>query len=340
MAYGDSTISGIVAGTPLAIRTTAQFAGAIMSLTWNGVEFIDAYDHGRQLQSAAQFNGTGEDYNPTEAGSSADGTGPTSSSYLNGISASGNHLATEINMAFWLPVNGETISNHILNKDVTIGHAVSSHIIKYLVEFHVPIAHTLGLFEYITGYMPDIFSSFWTYNPRTEAISSLSGGPGTSGNNNEPIIFSYGTNYAMGVYSPGFTAADGSGSGYIWFTESFFGAGIVKWSLWHGITSTPIGVYPFEGYVIVGNLADVKTAMTQLHNTFYPLPVENSYKVNGVLLNTILKARISPVIANTGFQVAGVDLAQYYERLALGSAPATTNFKVNGIDFNALFQAK
>lgn len=37
------------------IRTCDYDAGAICSLTWNGQQFIDDYDHGRQLQSAVTF---------------------------------------------------------------------------------------------------------------------------------------------------------------------------------------------------------------------------------------------------------------------------------------------
>ena len=49
---GDAEISGLVGGQPLVIRTTSRLAGAIDSVKWAGVEFIDSHDHGRQLQSA------------------------------------------------------------------------------------------------------------------------------------------------------------------------------------------------------------------------------------------------------------------------------------------------
>jgi hypothetical protein len=40
---------------------------AIDSVVWNNVEFINQWDHGRELQMAVT-NGSGECYNPTEAG--------------------------------------------------------------------------------------------------------------------------------------------------------------------------------------------------------------------------------------------------------------------------------
>jgi hypothetical protein len=53
------------------ITTTSRLAGAIHSLQWNGKEFIDSADHGRQLQSACSFDNArhanAETFNPTEA---------------------------------------------------------------------------------------------------------------------------------------------------------------------------------------------------------------------------------------------------------------------------------
>ena len=76
---GDAELTGLIGGKPLVIRTTSRLAGAIESLKWDGVEFIDSHDHGRQLQSAinADVNGVFhvECYNPTEAGSVVDALG-------------------------------------------------------------------------------------------------------------------------------------------------------------------------------------------------------------------------------------------------------------------------
>ncbi|MCE2685056.1 MAG: hypothetical protein LW857_07850, partial [Verrucomicrobiae bacterium] len=49
---GDAELAGTLGGKPLVIRTTSRLAGAIDSVRWDGVEFIDSHDHGRQLQSA------------------------------------------------------------------------------------------------------------------------------------------------------------------------------------------------------------------------------------------------------------------------------------------------
>src|SRR5689334_20638859 len=85
---GEAVIRGKFGSSEIVITTTDRLAGAIHSLTWNGKEFIDSHDHGRQLQSACSFDcASGKDFwaecfNPTEAGARADGTGTKSSSKL------------------------------------------------------------------------------------------------------------------------------------------------------------------------------------------------------------------------------------------------------------------
>lgn len=49
---GDATISKNVNGSPLEIKTTARAAGAVEYLTYHGVEYVNIYDKGRQLQYA------------------------------------------------------------------------------------------------------------------------------------------------------------------------------------------------------------------------------------------------------------------------------------------------
>ena len=76
------TIRGLFNGQLVTVTASHRTAGAIEFLRWGGIEFINAYDHGRELQSAASFDGLTECDNPTEAGSRRDGEGPRSSSLL------------------------------------------------------------------------------------------------------------------------------------------------------------------------------------------------------------------------------------------------------------------
>src|SRR3954451_13237272 len=97
---GNAVIRGQAGSAEIVITTTDRLAGAIHSLRWNGKEFIDSHDHGRQLQSAASFDCGqagefwAERFNPTEAGSRADGAGDRSSSKLLQMRAAGAELRT------------------------------------------------------------------------------------------------------------------------------------------------------------------------------------------------------------------------------------------------------
>ena len=95
---GDAQIRAKAGPSEIVITTTSRLAGAIHSLRWNGREFIDSADHGRQLQSAANFDMGSkfipETFNPTEAGSRFDGAGSKSTSVLHGLTAKGNVLST------------------------------------------------------------------------------------------------------------------------------------------------------------------------------------------------------------------------------------------------------
>ncbi|MBU6239317.1 MAG: hypothetical protein KGQ51_15960 [Planctomycetes bacterium] len=80
-SLGNGQIQGNVHSRRLIITTTSRVAGAVDSVRYQGVEFIDSHDHGRQMQSAASFDCSRDDpfwperFNPTEAGSRSDGLG-------------------------------------------------------------------------------------------------------------------------------------------------------------------------------------------------------------------------------------------------------------------------
>jgi hypothetical protein len=149
---GDAVIRAQAGKSELVIKTTKRLAGAIDSLTWDGKEFINSVDHGRQLQSASNLDAgspiSDETYNPTEAGSRADHVGPASSSVLLSLKADGNVLETRSRMAFWLKPgeksgpnlakNTTIVSDHVLAKRVAIGFRDLPQVLDYKVTFTLP----------------------------------------------------------------------------------------------------------------------------------------------------------------------------------------------------------
>ncbi|MBX3033936.1 MAG: DUF4214 domain-containing protein [Bdellovibrionaceae bacterium] len=268
----DVTISKEVLGSTLSVRSAHQFAGAIDSLMWQGVEFINRYDHGRQLQSAASFDGFGECFNPTEAGTSADGTKVTSSSVLLDRVASGNYLQTTSQMSFWLAPNfkypqncGSTtlrvsqnktvLSTHKLTKKISIGYNDLPNVLDYQVTFHVPESYKSATFEALTGYMTTRFTKFYAYDAKKAALESLSDGPGEQ---SKPVVFSSADEkYAMGVISP-------QAAGYGRWRFKNPSSSTNKWNCVFRAKDLKAGDYTYKCLVVVGDLKQVTATMKTL----------------------------------------------------------------------------
>ena len=280
---GHSVIRARAGVSELVITTTPRLAGAIHSLTWNGKEFINSTDHGRQLQSASNFDVgtpiTAETYNPTEAGSQRDGAGLTSSSRLLHLVATNHLLQTTSRMAFWLapgeksgsnPAKNTTVlSEHLLTKRVQIGWRHLSHVIQYDVTFHLPVGerHTHAVFEAVTGYMPAEFSEFHKFNPKTGDFEPLTDGPGELA---LPVVLATPSgSHAMGIFSPDQLTKGLPQLGYgRW---RFAAERVVKWNCVFRATEPKglaPGEYSFRNFVIVGDLATVRDSLRALHREF------------------------------------------------------------------------
>jgi hypothetical protein len=275
---GNARIHALAGDSEIVITTTRRLAGAIGSLTWNGKEFINVTDHGRELQSASAFDlsptANSETFNPTEAGSRRDGSGTNTTSRLLEISAAGNQLRTKTQMAFWL-VPGErsagmlarntnALSNHVLTKDVRIGFERWPQALDYRATFSVPADehHIYGQFEALTGYMPAEFNSFYEFNPRVQQLQPLSHGPGEIKN---PVVLATADGkFAIGIFAVPQKAPDLAGPNYgRWFFDS---AHVAKWNCVFRVRN-PQGIrsgdYHYRLLVPVGTLAQVETMLRE-----------------------------------------------------------------------------
>ncbi len=280
---GHIVIRAPAGNSEIVITTTNRLAGAIHSLTWNGQEFINSSDHGRQLQSAANFDAgstiRNETYNPTEAGSRRDGAGPRSSSKLLSMTHGKHWLQSTSQMAFWLApgdrsgdhlAKNTTIrSRHQLTKRVEIGYREMPHVIRYRVTFHVPPdeQHQVAVFEALTGYMPASFSRFWKFNPRSSQLEPLSDGPGEQP---APVVLATPDGrFAMGCFTPEKSRPQLESIGYGRFR--FRAAKVVKWNcvfrLRNRETAIASGKHSFEILVLVGALETVRLGLKKLWHT-------------------------------------------------------------------------
>jgi hypothetical protein len=123
----------------MVVSISARDAGAVCSLVYDGQEFVNDHDHGRQLQVAWFYNDLGEAYNPTEAGADKDGVGPRSTSQLVSVQADGHILQTVNHPAHWrhtsLPEehrkNTALVSKDTLTKKLTLGFNGDPHVLVF-----------------------------------------------------------------------------------------------------------------------------------------------------------------------------------------------------------------
>lgn len=220
---------------PIAVTVdNERFAGAVSSLTWNGKEFINIHDHGRQLQSAIQIDGYGECNNPTEAGSMMDDQkNTTTSRILSAVKSTESKITTKSQMAFWAykKLTGaclkgmdervtSPLSNHTIEKTINIGEFNDPSIIGYTVKFK----HGEGtvkdfvVYEFLTGYLNSEFNRFYYIDKANQTVKEYTSsdlyplvgqgfpngsfiGKPSNKKEYEPVIMSDPTqNYAMGVY--------------------------------------------------------------------------------------------------------------------------------------------
>ena len=280
---GDAELAGMIGGKPLVIRTTSRLAGAIDSVKWAGVEFIDSHDHGRQLQSAINADIGGvyhvECYNPTEAGSVVDALGPKSTSRLEEISVRDGVLSTRTRMAFWLApgmksggnvaLNDRLLSDHVLTKQVRIGRPGMDHVLDYRVKFTVPAdrPHTYLQIEALTGYMPWSFSEELRFDAKSSTLVPLSR---QNGEQRDPVVLSTPSgDHAMGVFTPTRPPAGQPAVGYGRF--KFEHDKVVKWNCVFRLRS-PGGIKPgdygYQLYVVIGTREDCRRTLAALTREF------------------------------------------------------------------------
>jgi hypothetical protein len=277
---GDGVIRGKALGSEIAITTTSRMGGAIQSLTWAGKEFIDAADHGRELQSA--WNGDagvdpiqGETFNPTEAGSRDDGAGPRSSSVLLKFAAHGNTLDSESLPAFWLEPgersggnlarNTSIVSKRRLVRHVVIGYKDFPNVIDYHVSITIPAEEHNHecVIEALTGYMPPDFSRFEEFDAKTGQLVAV---PDEPKGDNRPVVFSTPDgSHAMGAISP-VDRPPAIQTGPTYSHWRFVPERVVKWNAVYMLRDPKgiSGTYRYHVFVIVGTRKDVLSTMTKL----------------------------------------------------------------------------
>jgi alpha-tubulin suppressor-like RCC1 family protein len=299
---GNKTIIGseLAFGRTLTVSTSTQFAGAVSSIKWGNKEFINDWDHGRQLQLNSQFFNRNECYNPYEAGSFFDTNQPTSSSKLLSMSASGNRLESETQMAWYLrqresydprdycgdpaqwlacpPYTGP-LSDYRAHKTVTIGYAGIPNVIEYLIEQFIPEPVLKGN-NVLVAVVNYEFNSLRSWDVVSKDYRTIRAFAGVD--DRIKVVSNADGSYAMGFYAPELLQPYGE-------------LGVANW--WFVAPPDPVTpdpTYPcvhiglvdrydrFDGpgttndraYLVVGDLNQVNQSMAALHTHFASLDPE------------------------------------------------------------------
>ena len=275
---GDAVLKKQIGKDEASITTTSRVAGAIHSFKFRGKEYIDSFDHGRQLQSASNLNMgkkfIPEVFNPTEAGSEFDGKGPKSSSKLLFLEVKDEELVTKNQMAFWirpgmkshgnLAYNTTELSNHFLQKRVRFGFMGMEQVLDYRVTFGVPEkeGHTYAQFETLTGYMPWEFQQFLRWNPEQKKLVPLDK---QSGEQPFPVVLATEDGkHAMGVVSLRKSKnMTGPGYGRFYFPNDK----VVKWNCVYRLQDKDglqAGDYSFRMLVPFGTVVEVENTIKSI----------------------------------------------------------------------------
>ncbi|KAK7114011.1 uncharacterized protein [Littorina saxatilis] len=266
----------------LFVSASARMGAAVDSLVWNNHEFINSWDHGRELQMAMNFIPHGECFNPTEAGGRDDSQTAVTNTHTQSVHASGITLSTTVLPAFWLravhampptrhcrngksAMNTENTYRHPFSKKVTLQcPGVSQPCLHFRSTFTIagtiPSYTTLQM-EAPTGYLTGDFTVFRSFDHSSGHLVAYSA--------RKPLVQStHDDRFAMGVFSPPNQDTDEfMYYGKFQFPNKIDGAASNKWNVVYRKHTLPAGsthVFNYDTYICVGTVNDVTACLKKL----------------------------------------------------------------------------
>lgn len=258
------------------VGMSSRTAGAIDSLYYNGKEFVNSWDRGRQIQVAWVVDGVGECNNPTEAGSNWNGPGHNTSSVWLHHSETSNSAFTRSYPAFFLRpqdrpdcMNVQQASGHELEKYVNVGvPGVSDHLIEFVSLVRIPAAtHHLRI-ENPAVYLGAEFNNFYVLNAVNCQTSPISG---AAGEQSLPVIASASDGrHAIGLWSPdlpspGF-ASVGYGRAVFPFPQPI--ESTTKINAVYRMNNVSAGSFYQQTFIGVGTLNEVRVSLCSAIDAF------------------------------------------------------------------------
>jgi len=250
-----------VKGAQLTLSVDSNHGAAIYSLIEGGFEYVNAVDLGREIQTAYQLEGQGEQNNPTEAGSSKGVP-----SQVLGVNVVGKVLQTSVHPSFWVPVNGQTYSPDTLAKKVTVDYNGITNVVRHDVSVTVAANHTVGRWEPITGYMNGTLTQLYSYT--NKILTPVPGVNFPSYRSIDPcqaiILATADGAHAIGAFTP--TGNPDIGNQCVAYMNINVGGTSQKWDVGIGPDIKPfsVGTHSWVVYYVVGTLEEVKTKLNTM----------------------------------------------------------------------------
>ena len=296
--YGDNCeFNHSISVGGVTLRANRAAGGAISELVWNGKQFINNYDYGRQIQIAFNFTNVGEYDNPNEAGSRYGCPGVVNASVAQGSPVhyayfSGNTLYTKTSPLQWNPDNWggsnrwPVMWNGTIEKEVTLNYdtSYSAHVIKWTSILDVPSVDVTGEgdWELVTAYLVAEFNGLYAFDAAIDALydktSAVSNNSCLDAPNQDlrpdsggVIIATANGSHALGAFRTKvgdtvnhfalcrFWNSAGGGK---------YGADTTKWAVmgrtsdFSGVKS---GINTGTAYLVVGSLSDVRQTMREMY---------------------------------------------------------------------------
>lgn len=210
------------------IESNLVAGASIWSWVWNGIEFINNSDYGRELQNAFDWTAAGLLFNPTMGGSkySTDSVpGNRQGSPVYSATNSGNTQSTRTIPLEWNPDNHGGAATRpviyhdmLLGKDVTLNYSNMGPVAKYDSIITLASAVNSANLEAPVAFTPDTFTRYYWYDAQSDVLSGpvtvsycLIGNPGTtwspSSGHGGVIVENSGQTAAIGIAGKTTTAA-------------------------------------------------------------------------------------------------------------------------------------
>ena len=162
------------------VESNAVAGGVVWHWFWNGVQFINNGDYGRQIQSDFYYPAS-PNYNPNEAGDSYHRDNPilAHGSPLLRFENQGTTQFTRAVPLNWIatvfggdPDHPVIWNQMVIGKDLTLDFNNMGSVAQYTTHLVLPTA-TMGTFEAPVIYLRSNFNRFYTYDAETKLLSEV-----------------------------------------------------------------------------------------------------------------------------------------------------------------------